>query len=93
MAKELDRRQLSDGGSIVIYDWMEVPDGRNLVRLDRDGNFIWRAMPPMKGQPGDDCWTRIARIDDETIIAYSFSTVECSISLQTGEVTPLRLMR
>ena len=85
----IDQVDLADGsGSIVLYDWMaeEVKDGRNLMRVDPEGNILWKASSPTTGVR--DCFTRM-QWDGQSLIANTWSCYRVSVDPQTGAVTVL----
>ena len=89
----IDRVDLADGaGSIVLYDWMaeEVKGGRNLVRVDADGNVLWKAAPPTNGM--QDCFTRMLW-DGRSLTANTWSCYRVSVDPQTGNVTVLEFTK
>jgi hypothetical protein len=90
--REIDRVDLPDaGGSIVLYDWMsdEVKDGRNLVRVDPEGNIVWRASPPTGVS---DCFTRM-QWDGQTLSANTWSCYRVGIDPENGAVTVLQFTK
>lgn len=89
----IDRVDLADeAGSIMLYDWMaeDVKDGRNLTRVDADGNILWKALPPTTGM--QDCFTRM-HWDGETLTANTWSCHRVSVDLQNGDVTVLEFTK
>ena len=82
MTRELNRRELPNGDFIVVYDWMEVPNGQNLVRLSPDGSVLWRASLPTV----EDCFVGLYECNPETVIAQSWSGYRCTIDAKTGKI-------
>jgi len=92
-AQIIDRVELPDeAGSIVLCDWMsdDMKDGRNLVKVDREGGVLWRAAPPTTGM--QDCFTRI-RWDGQTLTANTWSGYRVNVGLQNGSVTALKFVK
>ena len=60
------------GDRIILFSWAEStqPRRRNLVRVDRYGNVVWRAELP--GEAVHDCFNRLTR-EGDTFIARTFS--------------------
>lgn len=86
MPRELNRQKLQDGGAIVVYDWMEVPGGDNLVRLDKRGTVVWRPLPPAPTTFKKDFWTSFLEISDYTLRAYSWSGSLCTLDMRSGKI-------
>ena len=89
----IDRVDLADrAGSIVLYDWMAeaVKDGRNLMRIDAEGNILWKASPPTKGI--QDCFTRI-QWDGRALTANTWNCYRVSVDPGNGEVTVLEFTK
>jgi len=89
----IDRVDLADqAGSIVLYDWMaeEVKDGRNLMRIDVEGNILWKASPPTNNM--QDCFTRI-RWDGRALSANTWSCYRVAVDPDSGEVTVLEFTK
>ncbi|WP_256749310.1 hypothetical protein [Mesorhizobium sp. Mes31] len=83
----IDRVDLADeAGSIMLYDYMakDMKDGRNLMRVDADGNILWKALPPTT----QDCFTGM-NWDGETLTANTWSCYRVTVDLQNGDVTVL----
>jgi hypothetical protein len=74
---------------ITLYDWMlpGVSDGRNLICTDRDGNLLWRAVPPFLDN-GADCFTGI-RWDGSDLTVWSWSCYKAKLDPQTGKLSDL----
>lgn len=88
----MDRVDLPDNaGSIVLYDWMaeDVRDGRNLMRVDPDGNILWKASPPTGKQ---DCFTRL-QWDGHTLTANTWSCYRVKVDPQSGNVIVLEFTK
>lgn len=88
-----NRVNLADeAGSFVLYDWMadDVQDGRNLMRVDRDGNVLWKASPVDTG--GRDCFVHL-EWDGQTLLANTFSCYRVSIDPDNGDVTILHFTK
>lgn len=89
----IDRVDLAGkAGSIVLYDWMaeEVKDGRNLMRIDAEGNILWRASPPTRGM--QDCFTRM-QWDGRALTANTWSCHRVGIDPENGQVTVLEFTK
>lgn len=89
----IDRIDLpDDAASIVLYDWAagEVRDGRNLVRVDREGRIVWKAAPPTTGM--QDCFTAM-QWDGEALTAHTWSCYLVRIDPKNGDVTVLRFTK
>lgn len=88
-ARVMDRLDLAgDAGSIVLYDWMaeEVKYGRNLMRLDANGQVRWKATPI---QPSAwDYFVAIQR-DSGAFTANTWSGYQVGVDLENGDVTVL----
>jgi hypothetical protein len=79
-----------NAGSVVLYDWDDMRDGYNLVRLDLEGDILWRAAPPMKGM--QDCFIGICW-DGKDLIANTWSSYRVSVNLQNGAITVLEFTK
>ncbi|WFU06284.1 hypothetical protein QA648_24560 (plasmid) [Rhizobium sp. CB3171] len=79
-----------NGGSIVLYDWSDMGDSYNLVRLDLEGNILWKAAPPIKSVP--DCFTEISW-DGKDLIANTWSCYRIGVDLQSGATTVLEFIK
>jgi hypothetical protein len=91
MIRELIRLEISDrSGSIVLYDWMEVADGRNLVRLDSDEAVVWQAQPPVMDTK--EFFTRV-EWEGRDLIAQTWSGFRVSVDPDTGAVTILKVTK
>ena len=57
---------------VVLFSWSEStePRRRNLARVDRHGNVVWRAELP--GEATHDCFNRLTR-DGGGFVAQTFS--------------------
>lgn len=89
----IDRIDIADvAGSIILYDWMaeELKDGCNLMRVDADGNIIWKASPPTTGV--QDCFTCISW-DGRTLTANTWCGYRMRIDIQEGVVTILEFTK
>jgi hypothetical protein len=86
----IDRVDLDRAGSILLYDWMaeEVKDGRNLMRVDAEGQILWKALPP----DIKDCFTRI-EWDGQALTANTWSCYRVAIDPENGEVTVLEFTK
>ncbi|QKD02981.1 hypothetical protein EB235_16935 [Mesorhizobium loti R88b] len=87
--KTLHQIPTPDGGAVVLLDWMDVPDGCNLVRVDEVGEILWKAVPPRN--PGD-CFTQVRR-DGDVLKAYTYSGYLVSIGVDDGTVTVLQFTK
>jgi len=71
---------------IVLYDPDSIENNsksfNNLVAYTFEGTKIWEADLPSKG--GGNCYTSVASKDP--LIAYSFSSHDCSIDIETGKI-------
>ncbi|TCU10022.1 hypothetical protein EV132_12213 [Rhizobium sullae] len=76
----------------MLYDWMaeEVKDGRNLMRVDAEGNILWKASTPTTGM--QDCFTDM-QWDGKTLTANTWSCYRVSIGLQDGQITVLEFTK
>jgi len=91
MPKELMRLELpNEVGSIVLYDWMETSDGRNLVRLDKFDRLIWQATPYMPELR--DCFVRVWW-EGELLMAQTFSCFRGEIDVGDGSFTALEFTK
>ena len=91
MPREITRLNIPNSADhIVLYDWMEVPSGHNLVRLDESENILWEPDPPTIGIK--DCFTSV-RWDGSKLIAYSWSGFEMSVAIEDGKITVLRFTK
>lgn len=75
MRKEKISRQFSIAGStdrVVLFSWAADPEPlkRNVARVDRHGNIVWRAELP--GKATRDCFNALAR-DGDGFVARTFS--------------------
>jgi hypothetical protein len=89
----IDRIDLPDNaGSLLLYNWMaeDVKDGRNLIRVDPEGNILWKASPPTTGT--QDCFTRM-RWDGQKLIANTMSCYLVAVAPHNGEVTVLHFTK
>jgi hypothetical protein len=89
----IDRVDLPDAtGSIVLYDWMsdEVRDGRNLMRIDPEGNILWKASPPTTGR--QDCFTWM-HWDGQMLTANTWCGCRVGVDPQNGNVTVLEFTK
>ena len=81
------QRSLAVTGSsdrIVLLSWAAEPEPliRNLARVDRHGNVVWRAELP--GKAASDCFVDL-RADGELYVARTFSEWELRLDA-AGEV-------
>lgn len=89
----IDRVDLAgEAGSIVLYNWMaeDVKDGRNLMRVDAEGNVLWKASPPTNGT--QDCFTRM-QWDGRGLTANTWSCYRVSVDPENGKVTVLEFTK
>lgn len=86
----LTKRGLDWAGSILLYDWMakEVEGGRNLMRVDAEGQILWKASPPNT----QDCFTRIAW-DGQALTANTWSCYRVAVDPENGKVTVLEFTK
>lgn len=73
-SQKVNRTFAVDGTTdrVVLFSWSADPARlkRNVARLDRNGNVLWRAeLPPQSTQ---DCFNRLERCEDG-FIARTFS--------------------
>lgn len=68
----------------------EVKDGRNLLRVDPNGNILWKASPPTTGM--QDCFTCI-QWDGQTLTANTWSCYRVDVDLRNGDVTVLEFTK
>jgi hypothetical protein len=71
-------------GTIVLYDWMEIdsPDCANLVKMGRNDEIEWKAMPPERPP---DCFTSVA-IVGVALTAHSWSGYRVIVDIHTGKI-------
>lgn len=74
-----------DGGAVMLLDWMAVADGCNLIRVDKAGETVWKAVPP--NGPAD-CFTEF-RMDGDALKACAFSGYLTAVDIDNGAVTVL----
>lgn len=89
--KILNQIALDATATVVLYDWMEVPDCRNLVLKDGDG-VRWRALPPLGEEPRRDCFVSV-KWDGKALTAHTFSCFEVAVDLATGAIDILKFTK
>jgi hypothetical protein len=71
-------------GSDDELELAPTPDGytASITRRRSDGSAAWTALPP-GGEP-QDAWTAV-RLEQGQVIAYSWSSFDVRLDLQTGK--------
>jgi hypothetical protein len=86
--KILNQIHLDGGATVVLYDWMEVEDGRNLIFKEASGQVRWRAKPSLAGSYQQDCFTSVDW-DGKALRANTFSCFRVAVDMADGSVTEL----
>ena len=71
------------GERITLLDWSgQPPQFCNLLKIDADGNVIWRAKPH---HPLEGVWTEV-RMEGQNLRAYNWSGYSNLIDYETGRI-------
>jgi hypothetical protein len=87
----LDKIAIDATTTVVLYDWMEIPDCRNLVLKDGD-RVRWRALPPLGDEPHRDCFVAVSW-DGMALTAHTFSGFSVAVDIASGAISILKFTK